>query len=190
MGKGVLGTAVKMANDAHEYGYTGALAATALAGTLAMQSPETQAANRFAQSRTQKKGYWDARRQELLNMVTNNGHIGALETLASVGSAMANMSLQGLSGMGALARGQGLDQAVANTQHQFIPQYTPQSNAGQAALQGMAQGMGMAEQAVGSASEALGGTQHPIKGLQDNIFNWTGSPAAATAAGVLPELAL
>jgi len=123
-------------NSPHEFGYTGnatpaLLAATAVgtgAGIAAADAFSAQpdpsydayirdemeartAAESFAQMRGSKAGYWEARRQELLDMVTGLGEMANNVVLPAL-----DKPLQGYLGLagtaGALAQGQGLQQAL------------------------------------------------------------------------------
>lgn len=120
-------------NSPHEFGYTGnatpaALAATAVGTGAGMAiAPEfaqayndyirdemeaNTAADTFLQMRGSKAGFWEARRQDLLDMV---GSIGGFAE--NVAFPAIDKPLQGylaLAGVGgALAQGQGFDQAIA-----------------------------------------------------------------------------
>ncbi len=111
------------------------LTSAALGGAAALQSPEVQsfvtqpvidpsyeayirdemeartAADKFAQMRGSKAGYWEARRQELLDMVNGLGEMANNVVLPAL-----DKPLQGYLGLagtaGALAQGQGLQQAL------------------------------------------------------------------------------
>jgi hypothetical protein len=84
------------------------------------------AADKFAQMRGSKAGYWEARRQELLDMVNGLGEMANNVALPAL-----DKPLQGYLGLagtaGALAQGQGLQQALmqgANIARQPVEQTT------------------------------------------------------------------
>lgn len=111
------------------------LTSTALGGAAALQSPEAEsfvtqpaidpsyeayirdameartAADKFTQMRGSKAGYWEARRQELLEMVNGLGEMANNVVLPAL-----DKPLQGYLGLagtaGALAQGLGLEQAL------------------------------------------------------------------------------
>jgi hypothetical protein len=69
------------------------------------------AADRFAQMRGSKSGYWEARRQELLDMVNGLGEMANNVVLPALDKPL--QGYLGLTGaMGALASGQGFEQAL------------------------------------------------------------------------------
>jgi hypothetical protein len=98
---------------------TGALGAAMMSPQEAQASAQymqdqmqaTAAAERFAQMRSSKAGYWEQRRQDLLDMV--DGLTGFAESIALPALDKPLQGILGLTGaMGALANGQGFQQAI------------------------------------------------------------------------------
>lgn len=166
----------------------------------------------FGTRRVQKQGFWDRRRQELTDMMTGYAQDslapGITEPAVAMGTAIANLGAQGFAGLGELLTGGGLEAAVSAIGEEYVPQYIPETEAGQEGMETLMEALEYGDRPVKGVSglastvgSLLGGNsldaalnrgadvvrqdvEETTGQFGDEILRRTGSPLAATIADV------